>query len=92
MIERNVSEWTSWSPGCSPSAPVQQTRERYYLSCDQGIQCQLNCPNMTDTRISKHNEFLVTDIAKILHTSWFTIMTHKLTSYLAIQYAVDNKM
>ena len=55
VLEQNVSGWTSWAPGCSPSAPVQQSREQMYLPCDPGIECEMNCSNNIETRISKQS-------------------------------------
>ena len=53
VLDQNVSDWTPWAPGCSPSAPVQQSREQMYLPCDLGIACETNCSNNIETRISK---------------------------------------
>ena len=61
-LEQNFSDWTSWTPGCSPSAPVQQTREQTPLPCDQNIQCEPNCSNIVETRISKQNALQINNI------------------------------
>ena len=58
-IAQNFMDWTSWSPGCSPSAPVQQTRERIPPPCDPNIQCETNCSNIVETRNSKQNALQV---------------------------------